>query len=643
MSEKEAPKSSQGFLESVFSSMSEGVVILDKNGNVIDFNEAFAKINRFRDKQETLKSRDSFTKIIKASKLDGSPLPLEDWPAVKALQGQSGTNQEFMIERTDTGDRWISSNSYAPLKNERGEIIGAIQTIHDITDRKKAEEQIQKLLKDTEEQRDKYNLLLNSIPDEIWFADKNKNITLANPKPADEFSLSTLESKKIEKLAGSFEIYRSDGSPRPVEEAPPLRALKGEIIKNEEEIVRTPATGQLRYRQVNALPVKDSKGDIIGSISIVQDITDCKQAEEALKQAQIKLQEYANNLELLVSERTKQIEESEKNYRELYESFGEAFIATDWELNIISWNRAAERVTTVLAKDALGKKVYEVLPEFLSVDVTPYFDALSENKPARFMMNVLSRETKKPSVFEVSTYPSSQGIIIIVEDKTEEEQTKRLSVIGATAGMVGHDIRNPLQAIVSDLYLMKDDITSGCVCKNKEGLIESLSSLDENISYINKIVQDLQDYARPLFPDYSIVDLSSVLVKVFENIRLPESVNLSINVKGLDKIRIDQMLIQRALSNLVANAVQAMPKGGNLKISGSCEKDYAVIVMSDTGVGIPDDIKPKLFTPMITTKSKGQGFGLAASKRLIEAMRGTISFESEEGKGTKFTIKLPLA
>ena len=168
--------------------------------------------------------------------------------------------------------------------------------------------------------------------------------------------------------------------------------------------------------EINAAVIR--AGETTRVISLCRDISERKKVEETLK-------------------------DSEQKYRELYESFDEAFIATDWEFNVIHWNKAAERVTTVQAKDALGKKIYAVLPEMLAIDVKPYFEALKEKKPARFMMNVISRETKRLSVFEISTYPSSLGIIIIVEDKTEEEETKRLSVIGATAGMVGHDILFP--------------------------------------------------------------------------------------------------------------------------------------------------------------------------------------------------------
>jgi PAS domain S-box-containing protein len=352
-------------------------------------------------------------------------------------------------------------------------------------------------------------------------------------------------------------------------------------------------------------------------VVLFKDITEHKKTQEALRQ-------------------------SDQKYRELYESFGEAFIATDWELNVIHWNKAAERVTTVSTEQALGRKVYEVLPEMLSVDFTPHFLALKEMKPARFMMNTVSRETKRQSVFEISTYPSAIGIIIIVEDKTEEEETKRLSAIGATAGMVGHDIRNPLQAILSETYLLKEELTAMPNCSTKTDVSESLEDIEKNVAYINKIVQDLQDYSRPLTPEYAEINVSDVFVNIFETVSLPESITLSIRINDLEHLRTDHMLLQRALANLVTNAIQAMPDGGKLEIVGQRHDDWAIITVADTGVGIPEEIKPKLFTPMITSKAKGQGFGLAVSKRLIETLRGVISFESQRGKGTKFTIELPL-
>jgi signal transduction histidine kinase len=95
------------------------------------------------------------------------------------------------------------------------------------------------------------------------------------------------------------------------------------------------------------------------------------------------------------------------------------------------------------------------------------------------------------------------------------------------------------------------------------------------------------------------------------------------------------------MQNLVNNAVQAMPVGGELTIHAFKEAQDVVITVKDTGVGIPEHVKDKLFTPMFTTKSKGQGFGLAVIKRMTEALGGCVIFESEVGKGTMFVVRLP--
>ena len=231
----------------------------------------------------------------------------------------------------------------------------------------------------------------------------------------------------------------------------------------------------------------------------------------------------------------------------------------------------------------------------------------------------------------------------LVEERTKQlRDSERLAAIGATAGMVGHDIRNPLQAIIGDIFLAKADLSSLSENEQKISVQESLSEIEKNVEYINKIVADLQDFAKPLNPTAMEIDLKRIIDEVANNRRIPENIQASIKVEnGAEKIVVDSAYVQRILSNLVNNAVQAMPNGGKLTVHAYREGKDNVITVEDTGVGIPEEAKSKLFTPLFTTKSKGQGFGLAVVKRMTEALGGTVTFESQAEKGTKFIVRLP--
>jgi len=203
---------------------------------------------------------------------------------------ETGQPEEFEVFFAPMSKHFtISAYSPAP---------GKFATIFvDITERRNAEDRIQNLLGEIQREKDRLSSLVNSISDEVWFADTQKNFTLVNPAALKEFALASGEID-IEKFAASLEVFRPDGSPRPVEEAPALRALKGEEMRNLEEMIRTPGTGEVRYRQVSSNPVKDASGTIIGSVCVVRDITGLKRAEDELQKNQEELQQ---NVEELMS------------------------------------------------------------------------------------------------------------------------------------------------------------------------------------------------------------------------------------------------------------------------------------------------------------------------------------------------------
>ncbi|HEX9262060.1 MAG TPA: ATP-binding protein, partial [Candidatus Bathyarchaeia archaeon] len=234
-----------------------------------------------------------------------------------------------------------------------------------------------------------------------------------------------------------------------------------------------------------------------------------------------------------------------------------------------------------------------------------------------------------------------------LEERVKDQAGKlvaaeNLATIGKTAGMVGHDIRNPLQTMVGELFLAKRELNSFPDGPAKESLKESLVTLEEQTAYVDKIVQDLQDFAKPLAPMFEQVDLEKVAKTVLSSIKVPNNVAIEFEIKeGFPKLNLDHSYLQRILQNLITNALQAMPDGGKLTVGASFKNGKAIAAVKDTGMGIPEEVRHKLFGPMVTTKAKGQGFGLAVVKRLTEALNGTVTFESEVGKGTTFTVEFP--
>jgi signal transduction histidine kinase len=177
--------------------------------------------------------------------------------------------------------------------------------------------------------------------------------------------------------------------------------------------------------------------------------------------------------------------------------------------------------------------------------------------------------------------------------------------------------------------------------KDSDEALESINLIQEQTDYISKIVSDLQDYARPLKPEFETIKLSALVTSVFQTINIPEKITVVVDIQGFPEIKTDPTFIKRVLTNLTNNAIQSMPNGGKLTLTAYKKAEEVTITVSDTGKGIPNDVKPRIFTPLVTTKAKGQGLGLAVVKRLVEALHGNVSFESEEGKGTMFIVKLP--
>ncbi len=252
--------------------------------------------------------------------------------------------------------------------------------------------------------------------------------------------------------------------------------------------------------------------------------------------------------------------------------------------------------------------------------------------------NSLSIKVAASGNDEIGTLGTSiNGMLSEIEIKTNRlQKSERFAAIGELATMVAHDLRNPLQAISNAAYFLKQSPRTD----DKER--EILNHVEDAVKYSDKIVNDLLDYSRDLRLERTATTPQSLVKQALSFVHVPGNINVSDRTDGTPTLTVDKGKIERTFVNLIANAIDAMPNGGILRIDSSKSDHRVDFIFSDTGTGMSKEVMAKAFTPLFTTKAKGMGFGLSICKRIIEAHGGEIAVESTPGQGTTFTVSLPL-
>jgi signal transduction histidine kinase len=239
----------------------------------------------------------------------------------------------------------------------------------------------------------------------------------------------------------------------------------------------------------------------------------------------------------------------------------------------------------------------------------------------------------------------TEGLEVIVEERTQElrdaqeslVRQERLAVLGQLAGGVGHELRNPLGVISNAVYYLQTVNPDA-----DESTQEYLNMISSEVQNAGKIISDLLDFSRTKMPERQEIGVSELVAQVLEKKPPPENVQVKKEFpEDLPEVYVDPAQINQVLSNLVENAYQAMLEGGKLVIKGENKNNQVLISINDNGIGISPENMKKLFEPLFTTKAKGIGLGLAVSRTLLETNGGTIEVESEEGRGSTFTVILP--
>jgi two-component system sensor histidine kinase HydH len=226
--------------------------------------------------------------------------------------------------------------------------------------------------------------------------------------------------------------------------------------------------------------------------------------------------------------------------------------------------------------------------------------------------------------------------------QTEEQlrRADRMSALGHLSAGMAHEIRNPLGAIQGAVEILRDDYDP------HDAKYEFIQILLKETDRLNKIVQEFLGFARPKQPDLQPADVNEELESILlltaqearkSGITVDKQLGLSVG-----KQRLDAGLLKQAFLNLILNALQAMPQGGVLTVESGLSNGMVVVRIADTGVGISEENRKRLFSPFFTTKKNGTGLGLAITYRIIENHQGSIDVASEPGKGTTFTVKIPI-
>jgi PAS domain S-box-containing protein len=215
-------------------------------------------------------------------------------------------------------------------------------------------------------------------------------------------------------------------------------------------------------------------------------------------------------------------------------------------------------------------------------------------------------------------------------------KAERMAAIGELAGIIGHDLRNPLTGINNAAYYLKTKYGNQLGINGQE----MIEIIDDCIRRSDKIICDLIDYARELRIEPQETTGQQLLERVFSIMEIPKEIQIVTQIQN-ETIRVDIDKMIRLLTNVVKNAIDAMPNGGTITIKTQKTQENTIFQITDTGIGISPENLNKVWKLLFTTKAKGMGFGLPICKRIVEAHKGTIAIESEIEKGTTITIQIP--
>ena len=542
----------------------------------------------------------------------------------------------------------VEIHSTALIDSETGDLVYTRAFVRDITERKVLQRQIDRYTTQLEqevaaqtqqlsESEKRYRVLFDRSADAIFMVEPSGDIVAVNEREQE-----VLGYTRDGLLAESLLTLVPDSHKETV-----MRLLET-VVSNEEKVQATELEVydvRRTLRSVEMDVIRVGEGSTVSIMVQLRDIT-----ERKLLEAQ--LQRHSEELEGKVQERTREIEKTQKYLESLLENANDVIYTLDRDQRFTYVNSKVENwgyrkedllgrpFLTLLAKRHRSRRLKDILE--LEVKQEYEVEVISQSGELRsVLVSVSPLENERHSVI---------GVLGIARDITDrklmEEQfrnTERLASVGKLAAGVAHEINNPLGGILNCLY----NIRKGTLPAGRQE--EYLTFMEDGLRRAQKIVRQLLDFSQQHEPEFSMNDMNGLVDRVLV------LTNHAIAEKGLQlhkvydhdlpPLFVDPQMIEQVLTNLILNAVQATDEGGSIILQTRIAHERCEIDVGDTGSGILPEVRPHIFDPFFTTKGTGEGtgLGLSVSLGIVERHGGQLTVESEVGKGTVFTVSLPLS
>ena len=515
--------------------------------------------------------------------------------------------------------------------------------LFDAVERARAEQDVRRLYDQAQGEKKRLSLVLNNIRDEVWFHDAEGKVILANPAAQEAFG--KVDGREITSHTAGIEIFRSDGSPRPVNENPIVRALAGEEVRDLEEIVKLPMGGELRTRSVTSIPARGPDGAVLGVVSLVRDVTEQAEADRALASTRARL-DYATRLsgvgfwycdlpfdELQWDERVKE--------HFFFESTARITI-DDFYARIHQQDRAATReaidasVRNQTPYDIIYRTVHPTTGDVKWIRALGGTDYASDGTPLHF----------DGVTVDASAQKLAQQRLADLNQQLQEQDRLKDEFLATLA----HELRNPLAPIRNAAELCARVIPIESPAHPAIGIVK------RQVGQLSRIVDDLLDVSRisqrRIDLKMDIVELDQLIDMACETVApLMREKQHELSVIHTNEpvyVRGDSGRLVQALANVLNNAAKYTEVRGQIRVSTEVRGDLVSIEIADNGAGISADLLPRvfeLFTQSERTLDRAQGglgIGLSIVKQLVEMHGGQCVARSPGiGRGSTFEITLP--